>query len=975
MKKIIFIGFWLCFFISSAQTEPDFAVKVEVIKNIKISSTVRDQYVVPSTEIWHVELTDGTKWVNNGGAGWVQDTGGSGDFMADGSVPATGDFDMDANSILDIDELSFRKQDSGTDVGSIFMPDANRWYFTKSASSIGAILNLGSIASSSKTFTFPNTSGTVALTSDLNSYVTLTGTQSIDGLKTFIGDYLTIDNTLLGSPTDDSYIRFKNSTLAGLGISAGYGALYFLDDKVRFAVSDGASGNTNNFGIDPSALTASQDLIVTDTDMTWNGTSLLSGGSADNLGNHTATEDLDMGGFALNNATALTATNRVNTEEVRFNPDNTIGSSTDNNTFGFKTGDILYAQRVNQTIELGLDFNALTADKNLVFTDSDITWGGTSLLGSGSGISDIVEDTTPQLGGPLDNNDFAISMNQPGASTIFNWTNSTNAETMAIGFTSDALGFSFVGSSTAGGLFLDYSDDRWEIGTDPILTGGDLIDDDTFATATSSNIPSAESVKAYVDASGGGGLSSTDIDTYGELNTLVADVTLTHNGLFDTFAELNTIVADATLVDTNNAQTLTNKTINADNNAISNIGSAEITNQSITSADIQDEAIGAALIATNAVSTNKIDDMAVTNAKVMDNTVLEPKLNITNAPTDNHILSYNAAGTNFTWIPPSFEVADIGAADKTLTSSDVHKFNYTDDTVIFTLDNSLSVGDELTFAVTDIDSIITVVPDTGVDIIGNGTGPIDGAFQIDSLNIGKVKKLASNLYYAMGYIKPYSPSVSLIVPTLDDINTKLYIDGREFAASSNGASVSPTDQSGNSTPLTSIDITKQTDSDSDPTFSFNGTSSRISLGNNFNFTAGVAQSIGIFISADGFGTGTRFSKRDDATGGSNDHFAIYNGYYYMGNNEGNPSFSSTTNVLITLTKTTGDVWYIYENGTQRATGAWTNETSAVDLLIGAQVNGGGFSDYSTGEIEVFFITNDFITNTEAGTIATEISTR
>lgn len=555
--------------------------------------------------------------------------------------------------------------------------------------------------------------------------------------------------------------------------------------------------------------------------------------------------------------------------------------------------------------------------------------------------------------------------------------------------------------------------------TEILLSNGlhaDLIDDDTFATATSSNIPSAESVKAYVDANSSptpiyddgvlftttptqlnfkgagvslsspvsnqvditisgasGDLSSTDIDTYGELNTLVADVTLTHNGLFDTFGELNAIVADATLVDTNDAQTLTNKTIDADNNTISNIGSAEITNESITSSDIQNGTIGADDIATNAVSTNKIDDMAVTNAKVMDNTILEPKLNITNAPTDNHILSYNAAGTNFTWISPSFEVADIGAADKTLTSSDVHKFNYTDDTVIFTLDNGLSVGDELTFAVTDIDSIITVIPDTGVDIIGNGTSPIDGAFQIDSLNIGKVKKLASNLYYAMGYIKPYT--TTLLVPSLENINTKAYIDAKEFSGSTNGASVSPTDQSGNGTTFTSTDITKQTDADGDPTFALNGTSSRISLGNNFNFTTGVAQSIGIFVSADGMGTGARFSKRDDASGGSNDHFAVYNNYYYMGANEGNPSFSATTNVLLTLTKTTGDVWYIYENGTQRATGAWTNETSAVDLLIGAQVNGGGFNDYCTGEFEVFFITDDFITNTEAGTIATEISTR
>lgn len=470
------------------------------------------------------------------------------------------------------------------------------------------------------------------------------------------------------------------------------------------------------------------------------------------------------------------------------------------------------------------------------------------------------------------------------------------------------------------------------------------------------------------------------------------------DGFINTFAKLDAIVADKTLVNTNDAQTLTNKTIDADNNDISNIGAAETDLTDGYTWTGHHEFIGGA----TKYLTLDANVSAISGINFQFNNVGRFQFDYSDATNNFRIyhtdsgkstLTFNEDGeatiSNYTLVEQQaaannaivlkeyvdYPVSDIGATDKTLTSSDVHKFNYTDDSVTFTLDNSLSVGDELTFAVTDIDSIITVVPDTGVDIIGNGTEPIDGGFQIDSLNVGKVKKLASNLYYAMGYIKPYSPSVSLIVPSLDNANTVAYIDAREFSASSNGASVSPTDQTSNGTTFTSTDITKQTDADSDPTFSFNGTSSRISLGNNFNFTAGVAQSIGIFISADGFGTGTRFAKRDDATGGSNDHFAIYNGYYYMGNNEGNPSFSSTTNVLITLTKTTGDVWYIYENGTQRATGAWTNETSAVDLLIGAQVNGGGFSDYSTGEIEVFFITDDFITNTEAGTIATEINTR
>lgn len=74
MKKTIVIFLFFIGFSAVAQ-EPDFAVKAEVVKNIKISASTRDSYVVPASEIWHVELTDGTKWKNDGGSGWVEDTG------------------------------------------------------------------------------------------------------------------------------------------------------------------------------------------------------------------------------------------------------------------------------------------------------------------------------------------------------------------------------------------------------------------------------------------------------------------------------------------------------------------------------------------------------------------------------------------------------------------------------------------------------------------------------------------------------------------------------------------------------------------------------------------------------------------------------------------------------------------------------------------------------------------------------------
>ena len=96
------------------------------------------------------------------------------------------------------------------------------------------------------------------------------------------------------------------------------------------------------------------------------------------------------------------------------------------------------------------------------------------------------------------------------------------------------------------------------------LTGGKTRDlchqqsDDTLWKC----VPSAgdcDTTGEWVQVGGGagGGLASTDIDTYSELNTIVADQTLTHNGLIDTFAELDAIVADKALLNTADTKTIT----------------------------------------------------------------------------------------------------------------------------------------------------------------------------------------------------------------------------------------------------------------------------------------------------------------------------------------------------------------------------------------------------------------------------------
>ena len=54
---------------------------------------------------------------------------------------------------------------------------------------------------------------------------------------------------------------------------------------------------------------------------------------------------------------------------------------------------------------------------------------------------------------------------------------------------------------------------------------GTFIDDDSMATATATSLATSESIKAYVDASSGGGGSSTFTDVAVDTNTLVANIT------------------------------------------------------------------------------------------------------------------------------------------------------------------------------------------------------------------------------------------------------------------------------------------------------------------------------------------------------------------------------------------------------------------------------------------------------------------
>jgi len=69
-------------------------------------------------------------------------------------------------------------------------------------------------------------------------------------------------------------------------------------------------------------------------------------------------------------------------------------------------------------------------------------------------------------------------------------------------------------------------------------------------------------------------------------------------------------------------------------------------------------------------------DAVIVDADIKDDTLQEPALNSTNAPTDNYVLSYNLAGTNFTWVAAAgggdmtkavYDSGESGGVDKITT--------------------------------------------------------------------------------------------------------------------------------------------------------------------------------------------------------------------------------------------------------------------------------------------------------------------
>jgi|GEM_PF-5444767 len=207
------------------------------------------------------------------------------------------------------------------------------------------------------------------------------------------------------------------------------------------------------------------------------------------------------------------------------------------------------------------------------------------------------------------------------------------------------------------------------------------------------------------------------------------------------------------------------------------INSQKIVNGSINGVDIQGESIGSGKLAANSVERSDLQDDIINSTKIanggvngsadiQDGSITTIKI----SPSGNvgQVLKETAEGV-IGWADDlssgGLTSSNIGAVDRNMLTSDFGKLNHTEHSIELTVDNTIPINSFARFQPTDLDSVITIIPDTGVTFVGNGSEVITGGFQIDSLNIGSLFKIADNLFSVAGYVKPYSLGE---VPIIED---------------------------------------------------------------------------------------------------------------------------------------------------------------------------------------------------------------
>lgn len=204
----------------------------------------------------------------------------------------------------------------------------------------------------------------------------------------------------------------------------------------------------------------------------------------------------------------------------------------------------------------------------------------------------------------------------------------------------------------------------------PTTTVTDILDEDTLSSDSATALATQQSIKAYVDAT----VTAQDLDfqadTGGALNIDLDSETLTLTGGtgIDTSGATNTVTfaIDSTVATLTGSQALTNKTINVDNNTVSNI---EVDNFKATAIVTEAEGLASSDNDTSLPTTAAVKDYVDTQVTAQDLDFLGDAGGAQNVDLDSQSLTIaGGTGIDTTGSAQTMTVA-IDSTVATLTGS------------------------------------------------------------------------------------------------------------------------------------------------------------------------------------------------------------------------------------------------------------------------------------------------------------------
>ena len=472
-----------------------------------------------------------------------------------------------------------------------------------------------------RTITFPDATGTVALTSDivypvtLNNSVTLTNKTLALGSNTISGTFAqfntAVTDATLVSTTGTETLTNKSLTAPVLtGSSASAGSIIFKEDT---------DNGTNSATLKGPASTA--DVTITLPAETGTVLTTASSIANSNLANSSLTigsTGVALGGSAttFTGLASITSTAVVTNDSgfrIRNNSDNTkIGAFSSASITGGQTRTLTFPD-ADGTIATQAYVNAqITAEDLDVETDSgnfDVDLNSEALtIAGGTGIDSSGSGTTATIA--ID----STVATKTGSATLTNKTIALGSNTVSGTFAqfntavTDATLVSTTGSETLTNKTL----------TSPVLnstiSGTSIKDEDNMASDSASHLATQQSIKAYVDTEIAG-------VPQGDITAVTAGTGLSGGGTTGAVS----LAIDATVATLTGSQTLTNKTIVLGNNTVSGALADGITATTQSASDNSTKVATTAYV-DNQVTAGAVNEFSDNVFRVKDNSDASKKL-------------------------------------------------------------------------------------------------------------------------------------------------------------------------------------------------------------------------------------------------------------------------------------------------------------------------------------------------------------